>query len=252
MSKDKSKKHGFVRVSKNLWYMSKYAFKYTPAYLFVTLGEALGRGAWHIIGVLFTKYLFDSIEKGIDFKILLFWILLFTGYNAVFELFNKWRLEIYVPKAGLTLHEGVQNELYKKAQELDQSCYDDPEFYNDFVWAMRESDVRVAQIMENMSIFINRVISSAVILGVLASMDWIVAIVLLITVGLGFVVRNKFNKVRYDRDVELNPIGRKLGYIGRVFYLGSYAKELRQGDISEHLLDEHTKATDSKIECIKK
>ena len=226
MSKDKNKekKHSFVRVSKNLWFMLKYSFKYAPSYTFVTLGEALGRGAWHIIGVLFTKYLFDAIEAGIEFKTVLFWILLVAGYNAVFELFNKWRLEIYVPKVKLILHEGIQGELYKKARELDQCCYDDPEFYNDFIWAIRESDERVAQIMENFSIFINRIVSSAVILGLLASMDLIVAVVLVVSVSLGFIIKNKLNKIRYEKNLEMNPINRKLIYIGRVFYLQDYAK----------------------------
>ena len=60
MSNEKAKRHGFVRVAKNLWFMLKYAFKYTPSYTVVTLCEAFGRGAWHIIGVLFTKYIFDA------------------------------------------------------------------------------------------------------------------------------------------------------------------------------------------------
>ena len=131
MSKDKKNRHGFVKVSKNLWFMLKYSFKYAPSYTWVTLGEAFGRGAWHIIGVLFTKYVFDAIESGTSFKEIVFWTLLVAGYNVLFELFNKWRLEVYVPKISLVLHEGIQNELYQKARELDQSCYDDPEFYND-------------------------------------------------------------------------------------------------------------------------
>ncbi len=252
MSGDKKERHNPIRVIKNLWYMMKYTFKYTPTYIIVTLCEAFGRGAWHIIGVLFTKYLFDSIEAGIEFRTVLFWILLVAAYNAAFEFFNKWRLEVYVPKVKLSLHEGIQNELYRKAKELDQSCYDDPEFYNDFIWAIRESDARTAQIMENLSIFINRVVSSAVILGVLASMDWIVAAVLLLSVSLGFIIKNKLNRIRYDRSIDMNPIDRKLSYIGRVFYLQDYAKELRHGGIAEHLRDEYNKTTDEKIACIKK
>ena len=252
MKKEKSNRHNPIRVSKNLWFMLKYSFKYAPSYTFVTLGEAFGRGAWHIISVLFTKYLFDSIEAGIAFESLLFWILLVAGYNASFELFNKWRLEVYIPRVQLILHEGIQNELYKKARELDQSCYDDPEFYNDFIWAIRESDNRTVQIMENFSIFINRIVSSAVIFGLLASMDWVVAVLLLISVSLGFVVKNKLNKIHYDKNLEMNPINRKLGYIGRVFYLQDYSKELRQGGIAEHLRNDYKTTTDAKIACIKK
>lgn len=249
MSKEK---HGVMHVTRNLWFMIKYVFKYIPSYVLVTLTEAFGRGAWHIIGVLFTKYLFDAIESGVDFDRLLFWILIVAAYNSAFELFNKWRLAVYVPKAKLVLHEGIQNELYKKARELDQSCYDDPEFYNDFIWAIRESDDRVVRIMENLSIFINRVISSTVILGVLASMDLIVAVVLLISVSLGFVVKIKINKLRYDKNLEMNPIQRKLDYIDRVFYLKDYSKELRQGGMAKHLQDEYVITTDAKIACSKK
>ena len=253
MSKKEGKqRRNPIKVSKNLWFMLKYSFKYAPSYTVVTLCEAFGRAAWHIIGILFTKYVFDAIESGTDFKTGLFWILIVAGYNAAFELFNKWRLEVYVPKVRLILHEGIQTELYQKARQLDQSCYDDPEFYNDFIWAIRESDSRTVQIMENFSIFINRVISSIVILGLLASMDIVVAVVLLISVSLGFVIKNKLNKAQYDKRLEMNPIDRKLGYIGRVFYLQDYSKELRQGGIAQHLMNDYKATTDTKVACIKK
>lgn len=252
MSKMKEKKRSVIIVLKNICFMLKYSFKYAPSYIFVTLIEALGRGAWHVIEVLYTKYLFDAIEAGIDFYTILFWIILVAGYNAAFELFNKWRLEVYLPKVKLILHEGIQIELYRKARELDQSCYDDPDFYNDFIWAIRESDKRAVQIMENSSIFINRIVASTVILGLLASMDWIVAIVLIVSVSLGFVIKNKLSKIRYDKNVEISPINRKLSYIKRVFYLQDYAKELRQGGIAEHLRTAYKTTTNIKINCIRK
>lgn len=252
MKKKKEERHGPLKVTKNLWFMMRYVLRYAPSYIAVTLCEAFGRAAWHIIQVLYTKYLFDAIEAGTDFRTVLFWTLLYTGYNIVFEIFNKWRLFRYVPKVRLTLHEGIQTELYKKARELDQCCYDDPEFYNDFIWAIRESDTRAANIMEDLSIFINRVISSAVILGVVAVMDWIVTAMLLVSVALSFIVKNALNRLYYERSQEINPINRKLSYIARVFYLQDYAKELRQGDIAEHLQDEYQKTTGSMIACIRK
>ena len=252
VKQEKKERHSFGHVSRNLYFMLRYSFKYAPSYTFVTLGEALGRGGWHVLQVLFIKYLFDAIEAGVEFKTVLFWSLLVVGYNISFELFNKWRLEVYRPRIRLVLHEGIQNELYKKARELDQSCYDDPEFYNDFIWAIREADNRTGEIMENFSIFINRVVSSAVILVLLATMDWIVAVTLAVAVGLGFVFRNKLNKVNYKKNEELNPITRKLSYIGRVFYLPDHQKELRQGGIAEHLQEEYQRTTGTRVACIEK
>ena len=252
MSKANEKRHSPIRVIRNVWYMVRYTFRYAPGYIWVTLGEAFGRGLWHILGILYTKYLFDAIESGVDFLEVLIVSLCLAGYNGLFELFNKWRLNVYRPKAALDLHEGMQNELYRKARELDQSCYDDPAFYNDFVWAIRESDARVASIMENLSIFINRIVSSAVILVVLATMDWIVAIVLLVSVAMGLVIKFRLNKIRYERSLELNPIDRKLSYIGRIFYLPDHAKELRQGEIADCLQEQYEETTNQKIECLEK
>ena len=252
MSKANEKRHSPIRVIRNVWYMVRYTFRYAPGYIWVTLGEAFGRGLWHILGILYTKYLFDAIESGVDFVEVLIVSLCLAGYNGLFELFNKWRLNVYRPKAALDLHEGMQNELYRKARELDQSCYDDPAFYNDFVWAIRESDARVASIMENLSIFINRIVSSAVILVVLATMDWIVAIVLLVSVAMGLVIKFRLNKIRYERSLELNPIDRKLSYIGRIFYLPDHAKELRQGEIADCLQEQYEDTTNQKIDCLEK
>ena len=252
MSKANEKRHSPIRVIRNVWYMVRYTFQYAPGYIWVTLGEAFGRGLWHIFGILYTKYLFDAIESGVDFVEVLIVSLCLAGYNGLFELFNKWRLNVYRPKAALDLHEGMQNELYRKARELDQSCYDDPAFYNDFVWAIRESDARVAGIMENLSIFINRIVSSAVILVVLATMDWIVAIVLLVSVAMGLVIKFRLNKIRYERSLELNPIDRKLSYIGRIFYLPDHAKELRQGEIADCLQEQYEDTTNQKIDCLEK
>ena len=250
--KEKKKRQSPIKVWKNLWFMLQFVFKYTPSYPFVTVLESLGRATSHILGILFTKYIFDAIESGIDFRVVLFWTLMMTAYNAIYELLNKWRYDVYLPRIKLTLHETIQNELYKKARELDQSCYDDPEFYNDFIWAIRESDGRVANIVECFSIMINRVLSSVVILGVLASMDWVVTLILIVSVALGFVIKNRLIKINHERSLEMNPMFRKLGYIGRVFYMQDYAKELRRGGIAQHLQNEYQRTTEERIDCIKR
>lgn len=252
MSDEKKQKQSPMHVTRNLWFMLRYVCRYAPFYFVVTLTEAFGRAAWHISGILFLKYLFDSVEAGADFYQILFWTLMLAAYRTVFEIFNKWRLKVYVPRVNLVLHEGIQSELYQKARRLDQQCYDDPEFYNDFIWAIRESDDRVVSIMEAFSLFINRIISSVVILGLLASMDWIVVVVLLATLGLSFAVANKLNRIRYNKNLEMNPIDRKLAYVERVFYLQDYAKELRQGGIAKHLQQEYQNTTDEKTACIKR
>lgn len=250
--REKTEKHNPFRVIRNVWYMMKYSFKYTPAYLFVTLIVGIMQGAYHLVKVLFSKYLFDAIETGADFREILSQLVLVALFGMVSWIIEQWKVQVYVPKATLSLHEGVQNELYRKARELDQSCYDDPEFYNDFIWAIRESDKRVMMIMDNIGSFASRTLSCFGVLGVLVTMDWVVALILVVQVCLRYWLMNKMNRTYYQGEEEQNPINRRMSYIEREFYLADRAKELRQGEIAKHLQTVYRQAVTDKIACIRK
>ncbi len=248
----KKPRHAPKKIIRNICYMFHYTWKYTPGYIFVTLIEGVGRALWHVlVSIVFVQYIGDILEQGRSFTELLWVVGLIGAYRVAFEAFNKWMLEVYRPKADLKLHRGMQSELYQKALTLDQSCYDDPEFYNDFIWAIRESDSRTVRMMVDLSIFINRVLATAVILIFLAAIDWIILVAVLASVVAIFFLRMAFNKMNLERDEKLNPIWRKKDYIKRLFYLAKHAKELRQGQIGEVLQNDYADAVQAEQDCIK-
>ena len=69
------------------------------------------------------------------------------GYRMVLTLYGKWLANVYRPNANLKLHERMQTKLYEKALQLDLASYDNTEFYNDFIWAIRESDTRAVKVL---------------------------------------------------------------------------------------------------------
>ena len=249
----KKQKSSPFLTAKYTFFMLKYVFKYTPLYFWLSVFEGILRATWHVLtSVIYIKYIFDAIENGRPFKE----IAAVTGVMALFillfTLYNKWFWRVYISRVKLKLQEGMQGELYLKARSLDQSCYDDPEFYNDFVWAVRESDERVWAMMQDFDLFLNRVLSSLAILSILWTMDSLVALVCCgasVVFLLFGVVRNKIN---YERKQEIQRLNRKGEYIKRVFYLADYAKEIRQGNISEHLSTEYSSVLGEKIEVIGK
>ena len=251
-AKNKPDRHSPVKVLKNLIFMIKFSVKYTPKYIFITLLDTVVRTAVTILAVLFTKYIFDAIERNERYTVMLAVIIAITAINAIVELFFLWRYEVYRPQAEYALHEGMQNELYKKARSLDQSCYDDPAFYNDFVWATREADGRVSWIMLNLNVFPNRIISFISIFAILSYMDLVVALIFVVAATLGFFIKIALNKAKLAQKTELTPIDRKISYINRIFYMPDRAKELRQGKIAEYFRDELIKVNTEKTDCLKK
>ena len=246
-------KNGYFHTFCNIRYMLRYALKYAPEYIGIVLVKALGGAFWNILsGVIVIKYLFDTIENGGSFNDILFVMLLFIVYRIGMVLLEKWFDHVCRPRAELKLHEGMQKELYGKAKALDLSCYDEPDFYNEYIWAIRESDTRTVAMLSDLTDFLDSVLSILGMLVLFVTIDWIVIFAALLSAFLGLIIRRRLNSMNYQKSVEQNPMTRKLDYIKRVFYLNDHAKELRLGDIGKLLQAEYRETIDRKIQCTKK
>lgn len=122
--------------------MLKFVAKYTPSYIFWTIVKGIVLGCINsFTGVIFIKMLFDAIgAQNAQFKDAASVIAIMAGFSLITYLFYVWYSNRYNPKIRQTLHLKMQEALFEKARSLDLACYDDPKFYNDFVWAINESD----------------------------------------------------------------------------------------------------------------
>ena len=221
----------------NTLFMLKFAVKYVPSFCFWTIIEGIVWGCIHsFTSVVFVKILFDKIENNAPFSEILMLVSLMALFFIFAYIFHEWYWQFIEPKARQELHKRMQEKLYKKAATLDLACYDNPEFYTDFVWAINEADGRTIAICEHIGKIINRLISSIVIVSILFTVDlWIVAAVC-VSVGITVVLNILRTKIQFNRDNEIKPFQRKAEYIGRVHYLVDYAKEIRMSDAEDILI----------------
>ena len=228
-----------MKILKNNWFMLKWIYQYTPGFFFATIAEGLVWGCIHsFTSVLFIKMLFDRIESAAPFE----QIVSVIGGMAVFlvlaYIFHEWYWKFLEPKAEQELHSQMQQTLFKKAIAMDLTCYDNPEFYNDFVWAVREADRRAIAVAKEFGKVINRGFSSLVIISVLFTVDPIIVGVICVAVGISVAIRLWQTKLQFHKEEEIRPIQRKTNYVNRTFYLADYAKELRMSNAGE-LLHRH-------------
>ncbi len=139
------------------------------------------------------------------------------------------------------LYKALKEKMYEKAAELDLSCYDNPQYYNEFVLAVAESESSIDRFLE----LLNSIMQSFTIIittGVFYLMTDMVGILF---VSVSFVLNFFLAKV-------VNPYERKRNYVSRLFYLNDYAKELRlHPDVGDMLEEEFEEAND-KMEQINK
>ncbi len=150
------------------------------------------------------------------------------------------------------LYKALKEKMYEKAAELDLSCYDNPQYYNEFVLAVAESESSIDRFLE----LLNSIMQSFTIIittGVFYLMTDMVGILFVsVSFVLNFFLAQVLNKINYKVRMKVNPYERKRNYVSRLFYLNDYAKELRlHPDVGDMLEEEFEEAND-KMEQINK
>ncbi len=231
----------------NLFILGKVA-KFTPDYFVWMVVEGLVWGMINSASAIFSFNLLNAVSNGSDFAYALKIIAIMAAFYLLAYAFDKWYWIIHNPLMRQKLHLKMHAELFSKAQTLDLACFDDPEFYNDFVWAMNESDKRAIDVMEDTGKLINRIVASSSLFGLLLTVDPIIALMLFVSSGITVICNLIGNKVSFRHNKESNPLWRKKNYINRVYHLSDYSKELRISRADELLMNEYDQNNEKIIE----
>lgn len=249
---DNKKKLSRKRELGNVLWVIRAVWRHTPSYAILAAVEGLAWGINNSVGILFTKLLFDMLGNGTEFGSIMKLIVSYSIYLAAFYVFHVLYWYIFNPKIRTKLQYLLMSEMFGQAVRIDLEKYDDPDFYNGFIWAMDASIGHVSGIVEASGKIINRVVASFTLTGILMSVDPIMAFAVLAVSVIRMFLTSKRNKVNYAKKEEMNPLNKKDGYIARVFKLPDYAKDLRISHVRDNLFDELDKNTDEKVRVIKK
>lgn len=237
MSEKKNRTSPKNVLKNNLWMMG-FVWKYTPGYVVWMVLEGIIWGVNNSVGIIYLKNLLDALGDGVVFRQAAGVVLAYAVYLLLFYVFHFWYWNYYHAIVQEKLHLAIHKDLFKQAVLLDISRYDDPVFYNDFVWAMDKSFSHAAGVLEDTGKLINRIVASFTLTGVLFSVDIVTGGVILGIAALEIFLTSRRNRLNLQHSESINPLNRKTQYINRVFRLPDYAKEMRVTRVSENLLHE--------------
>lgn len=128
---------GLKRIIANNIYMLKYIFKYAPGLVLGSLFQSVLSTAFSIITTIYSvKYIIDSIQFERGYHSVFMALAAIVAVTVVNLLYNALFGSIYVRIALEKLNKKMQSQIFEKASKMDLACYEDPEFYNSFTWAM--------------------------------------------------------------------------------------------------------------------
>lgn len=251
--KNTSDEDGFKKILSNNWFIIKYTFNTVPIYaLMICLSQVIGRIVIFFEHTYMIKYIIDCIQFKRPFIYAALYILgVFISVSS-WLFFNCLYQSKYRQKYKEKLNRRLQLDIFNKAASMDLDCYDNPDYYTDFVWAMSESLDRTDKVLDSINA-LGGSIAAILISGIfMITMDMYGLLFVVISFISSFFINIKINKFQYDLDVKLLPKKRKRDYINRILYLNDYAKEIRLSDIKTKILKDYDKANHALKDNIEK
>jgi len=248
---NKKNKQKLSSIFHNNFYMLKQIAKYTPDLFLLMVIDGVLCGFIDSAMAVFNFNLLNTVDGG-SFSYALKIILYMASFYIAYFTFGRWYSNIRSPLMRKRLHLRMHSDLFMKAQEMDLSCFDDPEFYNDFVWAMNESDGRAIAVLEDTGKLINRIVACGTMFGILLTVDPIIACILLASCTVTIICNMVGNKISFKHGKENNPLWRKKSYINRVYHIPDYAKEMRIRHADDILMKEYDENTQQFMETDRK
>jgi ATP-binding cassette, subfamily B, bacterial len=228
MGDKKDKKQNVKRIFSNNWFIIKLSFQTAP--FFMTYMILLAIQSQILIFVEHTygiKFVLEAVEFHKPFLVVVQFLAVVMAAWALSFLLGLIYTNNILQKSLPKIQRSLKETMYEKAKELDLECYDNPDYYNEFVLSLSEADksiTRTHQIVETFFGAITTVITSGVFFLVTDSPS---VIFVLASFGLTFIFSQFLNKLNYNNRLEKNSKERKRAYIHRAFYLNEYAKEVR-------------------------
>ena len=211
-------------------------FKASPSYVIATLINAALEAVKRVIeSVFLLAILINCIEHRRPFREALYAVLGFAVFMCLKYAWEAFSEQCIKAKGTEKIKLKISSMLYEKAVGMDIGFYDDPKFYNDFVWSMNDASQRMLNLVWQFYRMVYCTVS-VVLTGIYISVSDPVGIVFAVAmVVLGMVSSFLYNRLNLAVETEKKPWERRRDYVNRVFYLADYAKDLRMGGMKEEL-----------------
>lgn len=214
-------------------------FKYCPVIIPFALLYIASCVVSSLIKVILVKDAVSLILGGSSFNILLSKVIVFVIIDCV-ALFFKVLYEDYIEGRCRNVYiKRIQHYLYLKVREIDMEEYDNPEFYNRYSKALRDSQWRGFRVYGSIIKFIKNVCVTIAIGGYIITSDLILICIVVISAILIALCVNRINKLWYEQWKTTENEQRFYWYINRTFYQQRYAAEIKTTNISNLLIDKY-------------
>ncbi len=242
-----------AHVIKNTAFMLGCAIKCAPFSLFMIYFSYILENVYYavVVNVMLLETALSIIEGNGSFQEFVFKISILILGKLLVDLIGYINVYTVRIKFEIKCESYINALIFKKAQEVELGCYENPEFfdnYNKATWVVDKSGFK--RIIEGSAWTLGSVCSLILLVSYLISIDPILLLFLICPVlVMGFRVVK--NRLELEKEEAMTPFEREKDYVRRTILLKDFAKEIKTTNIFVVLEKRFRSAIDKNIRVIK-
>lgn len=251
--KQKEKKESKLSSIKNNIFAMKMGWSLSKSrVIHAFILTALGYVAWIFYSAIFMRYLVNAIENKNSFKSILVFILI-TGTTFVcFAIYTSYVNEVVFPLTDTKIYGGLYEKLYKKAKNVELSCFENAEFYNKYTMAIDGAGDKITSVITNVCTLVTGMIATVIVFYVMFDIDKASVLFVISPIIGNFVFGGILNKLTLKRYEDNIPNERVSQYVNRVMYLADYAKEMRLSNVYHLMKNKYERSVKGTVNVAEK
>ena len=243
-----------AHIFRNTAFMLKCAWKSAPLSLLIIYLAYIVENVYYsvVISVMFLQTALSIIEGNGTFKEFAIKMCIIVFGKVFVDLLAYIDMYTIRTKFEIKCESYINSLIFKKAQEVELVCYENPDFfdnYNRATWVVEKGGFK--RIIEGSAWTIGSVVSIIFLVIYLISIDPFLLFFILCPI-IVIAIRVKKNNLEFELEKEKTPFERQKDYTRRTILLKDFAKEIKTTGIFEVVRKRFREAVDNNIKVIKK
>ena len=252
--KEQKKTKQKAYVFKNTAFMLGCALKSAPFSLCIIYFAYVLENVYYavVVNVMFLETALSIIEGGGTFKEFAIRMCIIVLGKLLVDLIGYINVYTVRIKFEIKCESYINKLIFKKAQEVELGCYENPDFfdkYNRATWVIEQNGFK--RIIEGSAWTLGSVVSLILLVIYLYSIDPFLLIFLICPV-IVIAFRVLKNNVELEKEKDMTPFERQKDYVRRTILLKDFAKEIKTTNIFVVLEKRFRSAIQKNIQVIKK
>lgn len=200
---------------------------------------------WLLVSCVLIRFILDMAMKRTPFGKMMLYVWSVVALEALLEIFSRF-FETYVkPVTDVELYAGINKMLYDKACQVDMLCFEDSDFYNEYMMAVSQAHVKLPDTLQGACQIVARFVAMIGATVIIYQIDRFAILFTIFPILGNFVFYGILNSRIFRMEKENIVFQRMADYVNRTIHLGEYAKEIRMTNVFRLLKKQYDRAVDA-------